>query len=85
MIEDTKQGAEKSLMKEMGITEQEIAKRSAFLELSNQDVQELLSIDKLAQDYATPVIEAFYQHLLSFDETKVFFQDTELLERVKRL
>jgi rsbT co-antagonist protein RsbR len=85
MIEVTKQGAEKSLMEEMGITEQEIARRSAFLELSDKDVQELLSIDKLAQDYAKPVIEAFYQHLLSFEETKVFFQDPELLERVKRM
>jgi len=32
-----------------------------------------------------PVIEAFYSHLLSFQETRTFFRDPHTLERVKRL
>jgi rsbT co-antagonist protein RsbR len=39
----------------------------------------------VAQRYAEPVVEAFYEHLLSFDETSSFFHDQETLERVKRL
>lgn len=83
MAEHMQPETEKSLMEEMGINEQEIAGRIAFLELSDKDIQDLLSINKLAQEYSEPVIEAFYQHLLSFEETRVFFQDPRLLEHVK--
>ncbi|TAL50258.1 MAG: STAS domain-containing protein [Methylovulum sp.] len=83
MTEETIQNTDKSLMDELGFTEGEIARRRAFLELGDEDIKELVSIDKLAQDYADPVIEAFYKHLLSFEETQVFFQNPELLERVK--
>ena len=84
MINDTKQDAERALMREMGITEREIARRRAFLEFGDEDIKELMSIHALAEQYADPVIEAFYQHLLSFEETRSFFQDPKLLERVKR-
>ncbi len=83
MTEETKQDTEKTLMEELGFTEGEIARRRAFLELGDEDIQELLSINELAKEYADPVIEAFYKHLLSFEETRVFFQDPELLKRVK--
>jgi rsbT co-antagonist protein RsbR len=84
MIEDTKQDTEKSLMDELGFTETEIARRRSFLELGEDDIRELISIKKIAQEYADPVLEAFYKHLLSFDETRVFFQNPKLLEYVKQ-
>jgi rsbT co-antagonist protein RsbR len=84
MAEETKPDTPKSLLEETGITEREIAKRRAFLELGDEDIRELMSINPLAQDYADPVIEDFYKHLLSFEETRVFFQNAEVLERVKR-
>ncbi|MGR8941308.1 MAG: protoglobin domain-containing protein [Gammaproteobacteria bacterium] len=65
------------------MTESEIDKRRAFLQLGDEDTQNLLSINPIAQEYADPVIEAFYEHLLAFEETRVFFQNPELLERVK--
>jgi rsbT co-antagonist protein RsbR len=84
MAEYTNQDSEKSLMEEIGITDREIANRRAFLELGEADEKELLSIDPAAQAYADPVIEDFYKHLLAFEETRVFFQDPQVLERVKR-
>jgi len=84
MTEPTHQDSKKSLMEEIGITEKEIDKRRAFLELGDEDTRELVSIDPVAQAYADPVIEAFYKHLLAFEETRVFFQSPELLDRVKR-
>jgi rsbT co-antagonist protein RsbR len=83
MAEYTNQDSNKSLMEEIGITDREIANRRAFLELDEADEKELLAIDPLAQKYADPVIEDFYKHLLAFEETRVFFQDRRLLERVK--
>jgi rsbT co-antagonist protein RsbR len=84
MAEYANQDSEKSLMDEIGVTDREIANRRAFLELGEEDEKELLSIDPVAQAYAGPVIEEFYAHLLAFEETRVFFQDRRLLERVKR-
>jgi len=81
---DRKPGAEWPLMQEMGITEREIAKRQAFLEFGDEDMRKLAGVDELAQTYADPIIEAFYQHLLSFEEARAFFPNAELVERVKR-
>ncbi|MBL1263979.1 protoglobin domain-containing protein [Methylomicrobium sp. RS1] len=84
MAEQTNQDSTKSLMEEIGITDREIANRCAFLELGEKDIKELLGIDPVAEAYADPVIEDFYKHLLNFEETRVFFQDRQVLERVKR-
>src|SRR6516162_1664313 len=65
------------------ITEQELLRRKDFLEFRDEDVVYLVDINDVAQRYAESVIEDFYKHLLSFDETKVFFRDPEVLERVK--
>ena len=65
------------------VTEQELLRRKDFLEFRDEDVANLIGINDLAQRYAESVIEDFYKHLLSFEETKVFFRDPEVLERVK--
>jgi rsbT co-antagonist protein RsbR len=84
MAEERKPGAAGPLMQEMGIAEQEIARRQAFLEFGDEDIRALLGIDGLAQEYADPIIEAFYKHLFSFEEARAFFPNSEVLERVKR-
>jgi len=65
------------------LTEQELLRRKDFLEFRDQDVDNLVGINNLAQRYAESVIEDFYKHLLSFQETQVFFRDPEVLKRVK--
>ena len=65
------------------ITEQELLRRKDFLEFRDDDVDYLIGINDLAQRYAESVIEDFYKHLLSFEDTRMFFRDPEVLERVK--
>lgn len=65
------------------LTEQELLRRKDFLEFRDDDVANLTRINSLAQRYADSVIEDFYRHLLSFQETRSFFQDPEVLRRVK--
>lgn len=65
------------------MTEQELLRRKEFLEFRDEDVENLKAINELAQRYAESVIEDFYKHLLSFEETRVFFRDPEVLRRVK--
>ena len=65
------------------ISEQELAQRKQFLELGEEDVTRLTAINDLARRYADAVIEDFYRHLLSFEETRSFFSDPQVLQRVK--
>ncbi len=73
------------LPSEMEIDELEVARRKEFLEFRKDDVLALKSLGEIARKYADPVIEEFYRHLLGFEETKAFFRDPKMLERVKRL
>lgn len=79
------QAQQPSLMADLDISEQEIAQRKEFLQFFDEDVTRLLGVNDLARAYADPVIEDFYQHLLSFEETRVFFQNPQVLEYVKRM
>jgi rsbT co-antagonist protein RsbR len=65
------------------ISEQELVRRKDFLEFGDADVSNLAEINELAQRYADAVIEDFYKHLLSFEETRSFFHDPHVLQRVK--
>lgn len=72
------------LAEEIGIDEQELALRKRVLEFDDDDVKRLTRLAPYAKDYATPMIERFYQHLLSFDEMKAFFAEAKTLDYVKR-
>lgn len=67
------------------ITQQELNLRKRFLELGKDDVERLKAINDLARRYADGVIDDFYRHLMSFEETRVFFADPQVLERVKSM
>jgi rsbT co-antagonist protein RsbR len=75
----------RGLLGDIGLTPGEIVRRKAFLEFGEEDADRLTAVNALANEYADPVIDAFYDHLLSFDETAAFFRDPAVLERVKRL
>lgn len=70
---------------EMEIDEREVQRRKQFLEFREDDEVALRRLHAAAESYADPVIEDLYRHFLSFDETKSFFRDHKVLDRVKRL
>jgi rsbT co-antagonist protein RsbR len=67
------------------VDEQEVARRKQFLQFGEEDVETLKGLREVARRYADPVIDDFYRHLLAFEETRSFFEDPKMLERVKRL
>jgi rsbT co-antagonist protein RsbR len=81
--ESTVDGGE--LMQAMRLGEDEVGLRKRYLQFGEDDERRLTELNELATQYAEPVIEAFYQHLMSFRDTKAFFKDTKTLERVKRM
>ncbi len=72
-------------MDAMRIGPDEVERRKRYLEFGPEDEGRLASINEIASTYAVPVIEAFYEHLMKFADTKAFFRDPKTLERVKRL
>lgn len=72
-----------SLLNTLNIDAEEIESRKKFLQFHEDDEQRLKSISALADRYADEVIEEFYHHLLSFEETRIFLSDPEVLARVK--
>jgi rsbT co-antagonist protein RsbR len=83
MADQTHPGTTLALMREMRLSEDEIARRKTFLEFGLDDVEQLQGLHDLASTYAEGVIEDFYSHLLSFEESKQFFIDPAVLARVK--
>ncbi|MBI3303162.1 MAG: STAS domain-containing protein [Deltaproteobacteria bacterium] len=83
MVDQPQPITQHSLMQEMALTDQEITRRKEFLEFRDEDAERLRSLHELARRYADVVIEDFYRHLLAFEESRVFFQDPAVLERVK--
>ncbi|GEJ58969.1 protoglobin domain-containing protein [Anaeromyxobacter diazotrophicus] len=75
----------RALPHELAVDEEEVARRKEFLEFRDEDIEQLKGLRELARKYADPVIEEFYRHILSFDETKAFFRDPKVLARVKQL
>src|SRR5260370_1505763 len=69
----------------MDISEEELVQRKQFLELGPDDVKRLTAINDLARRYADTVIEDFYRHLMLFDNTRSFFGDPQVLQRVKHM
>lgn len=82
---DTRARIAKLLPHELEIDDDEVARRKEFLQFGEEDVETLKGLREIARRYADPVIEDFYRHLLSFEETRAFFRDPRVLERVKAL
>jgi rsbT co-antagonist protein RsbR len=76
-------GREEGLAEAIGLGMNELAMRKRFLEFDDSDVRRLEGMYNLTQESVDSVIEAFYEHLLSFDETAAFFRDPRVLEYVK--
>jgi len=59
----------------LDLTEQEVVQRKNFLEFGDEDVARLIGIHDVARRYADAVIDEFYQHLLTFEDMRIFFRD----------
>src|SRR5688572_7738048 len=70
------------LSEKFGLDEKERLTRLRFLRLDEEDAARLQSIHSLAEAHAGEIIDSLYSHLLSFDETRSFFTDPAVLERV---
>ncbi|MFL5301743.1 MAG: protoglobin domain-containing protein [Anaeromyxobacteraceae bacterium] len=74
-----------ALAHQLDVDDDEVARRKEFLEFQDGDVEVLKGLREVARKWADPVIEEFYKHVLSFEETRSFFLEAHTLEHVKKL
>ncbi len=65
------------------ITEKEIALRKCYTELTEEDVALLKEVQPIVTAHLDELVEAFYSHLLRFEETKKILKDEDTVTRLK--
>ncbi len=74
-----------AIARAMGVDGAEAEYRKAFLEFDARDAALLKELHARLQGARTEFVDAFYAHLLAFDEIRPLLQDEAALERLKRL
>jgi len=72
------------IARELGITDEEISARKAFLGFRDDDVARLKALHRPLERARAEIINEFYAHLLSFDETSALLGDENSVMRLKR-
>ena len=67
------------------ITVDEWNRRKKFARFTDDDAALLKGLQGLNESIVDEVLDAFYEHLLAFEETAKFFVDEAVLNRVKSL
>jgi rsbT co-antagonist protein RsbR len=73
------------LVSEMAMGEGDVSARKALLEFGQEDVERVVALNAMAAGYGDEVIEAFYEHLLSFPEGVALFTDPKQLQEVRQM
>ena len=70
------------LMTEIGIDMKEIEERMAFIDLTQSDMGLLTEMQDFAKGHADEIVTGFYQHLLSYEETRLLLKDQATIDRL---
>lgn len=68
--------------KEMGIDMDDIQHRKVCVNLTDKDIGLIREMEGLVQNHADRIVENFYGHLLSFEETRTLLKDQAIVERL---
>ena len=74
-----------SLLGRIGLDAAACARRLAFLEFDTADQENLAKLRAFAHANVDGIVEDFYRHLLSFEETRRLLDDDETITRLKKL
>ena len=76
--------AVETVIRVLGIDDEDVARRKAFLEFTDADAERLRSLHEVLQTLEPDFVEDFYTHLLAFKETRHFIPDSYSLDHLKR-
>ncbi len=69
-------------MAEIGIDMQEIQRRMDFVGFDKNDIKKLSEMQDFAKQHGEQIVGAFYQHLLSFRETRLLLKNQGTIDRL---
>lgn len=76
---------EPKLLAQAGLNDVSRQRRLAFLEFGPEDEARLAEIREFAHAHVDEIVDAFYAHLMAFEETRRLLGDEQQIARLKRL
>ncbi len=76
--------AVEAVVRTLGLDDAAVVRRKAFLEFTDDDVARLRTLHEALRTLAPDFANAFYTHLLAFEETRALLPGAQTLERLKR-
>jgi signal transduction histidine kinase len=73
------------LLERAGLDEPGRRRRLAFLDFGPEDEANLAEIRQFARDHVDDIVDAFYRHLVAFEETRRILRDDVQIARLKQL
>lgn len=71
------------IVQELNITDEDFEQRKQFLQIGKDDLQRIRDLRKSMNEIPTKIFDQFYNHLMEFRETKDYFQDQRVIDRLK--
>jgi diguanylate cyclase (GGDEF)-like protein len=71
------------IVQDLNIANEDFEQRKRFLEIGKDDLERIRDLRKYMGAIPTGIFDRFYNHLMAFSETKDYFQDREMIERLK--
>ncbi|WP_339132824.1 MAG: diguanylate cyclase [Candidatus Electrothrix sp. GW3-4] len=71
------------IAKELNITPEDFERRKEFLGIGPEDIRRIKAFRALIPELPVDLFDAFYQHLLEFDDLQIYFKDKETVQRLK--
>src|SRR5678815_3309356 len=79
------QGAERALMREMGLDANAIVRRQEIVGLVPEDLARLAGVRDVIVPAAEELADRFFSHLRRLDEARPLFADTEVAEKARAM
>lgn len=73
-----------SIVKELQITAEDFEQRKKFLQIEPRDIQLIRKFHRSLGKIPESIFNGFYEHLMAFEETRAYFTDEKVLERLKQ-
>ena len=84
-MQTVRQSNEQTLMRELGLSPQNIERRKRFVAFGPEDVSRVVALKPTVAEHVDELVQTFFQHLASLDEAKALTSNHELADRARTM
>lgn len=77
--------SEQTLMRDLGLSPQNIERRMKYVAFGPDDVARIVSLQPIVAAHEDAIVEAFFGHLATLDEARTLLSNHELAERARAM